>query len=308
MVFKKKEDTAISLSDVYSKQARRRRRVAISVFFLAAYVILLTGAWIVIKSPMFRIREIKIQGNKNVSGEDVITLVRAEMSANSLGKRMLGFGNMLAWPDALSRKTLALLPELKSVSVEKNYRARTLTVRAEERQSFGIWCLKTLINADNELIYADNGSASISQNPHTSAFNCLWFDREGVIFKRSFSAEGSLISVVDDYSERALGPGARVLPEEFVENLFSVLRAVSDSGISIKEIRLNDFNLQEIEVTTYDNGLPSEALAKEGPKVYFSLRFPADNTAAVIKSLVSQGKFGTLEYLDFRVENRAYYK
>jgi len=89
--------------------------------------------------------------------------------------------------------------------------------------------------------------------------------------------------------------------------MFSVFDVLKASGIAPKEIRLNDLTLQEIEVDTYA-GLPTEASAKTGPKLYFSLRFPSSNYLPVIQKFLSKPDFGKLQYLDFRVENRAYYK
>jgi len=102
---------------------------------------------------------------------------------------------------------------------------------------------------------------------------------------------------IHDYSQSGLGLGKKVLPDPFMENLVSIVRAVVGSGVGVKEIALNDLALQEIVVTTYD-----------GPALYFSLRFPADNDVPVLQGLMAKPGFGKLQYVDFRVENRAYYK
>ncbi|MEK7077437.1 MAG: hypothetical protein AAB967_04385, partial [Patescibacteria group bacterium] len=74
-------------------------------------------------------------------------------------------------------------------------------------------------------------------------------------------------------------------------------RVLGEAGVNWKEVRLNDLRLQEVEARVYG-----------GPRMRFSMRFPADNALGVIQSLMAKPEFPRLEYLDFRVERRAYYK
>ncbi|MBI4086181.1 MAG: hypothetical protein HY433_03010 [Candidatus Liptonbacteria bacterium] len=304
--------SSFSLSDVYKKENRRRRRVILGVIVFLIYGVFLGGAWLVVRSPLFRIQKIEVGGNQMVSGGDILALVNRRMSDGSFLKRLLGAKNILAWPETLSLDDLKFNPELKGLSIKKDYKKRSVVVTVEERRPFGAWCLmKPQINADETLINADASNGNISENLRSnlreSASSCWWFDDSGTLFAKAMHVEGNLIAVVDDYSQKNLGSGSNILPGEFIPNIFSIFKVISGGELSVKEIRLNDINLQEIEVDTYA-GLPAGALAKEGLKLYFSLRFPADNTLAVIQSLKNQSGFDKFQYLDFRVENRAYYK
>ncbi len=274
-----KEDNSLSLPDVYKKEHRRRRRIIFCVIALAVYGIFLGGTWLVVRSPLFRIQNIEVNGNKSVSKDDILALINRRMSDDSFWKRALGAENILAWPKNLSSDDLRIISELKGLSIKKDYEKRSIGITVEERQPFGVWCfVKQQIDANNES-------------------SCWWFDDEGVLFIRALQVEGNLITVVDDYSQKNLGLGSNILPSEFIPNVFSVFKVISGSDFSIKEIRLNDINLQEVEVDTY-----------AGPKLYFSLRFSADNALAVIQSLKNQPGLEKLQYIDFRLENRAYYK
>ncbi|MBI4085008.1 MAG: FtsQ-type POTRA domain-containing protein [Candidatus Liptonbacteria bacterium] len=275
------KETPSSWSDVHSRDKRRRRRVIYNFLVALGYFAILGILWIFIYSPVFSVRNVEIIGNKNVSSDDIMTLAKSEVAGGSFWKRIFGMRNMLIWPERLS-ESLKYISELKSVSIEKDYGENKIKMIVEERKQFGSWCLK------------NRGGG---QSPDSFGYNCFWFDPDGVIFQRSIGMEGNLIVVVNDYSQKKLGLNLKILPDEFIADMFSIFRAISSSGISVKEIRLNDLSLQEIEVDTYD-----------GPKIYFSLRFSADNTAEVIKSLRQKQNFGSLQYIDFRVENRAYYK
>lgn len=297
-----KEISSLSLSDVYKKENRRRRRVIFCIIALAVYGAFLGSAWLIIRSPLFQVQSVEIKGNKTVPSESIRALINRKISAGSFWKKTLGVQNMFAWPEYFSSDDLRIIPELKSISIEKNYRKRTASITVEERQPFGVWCLsEPQINADNTPISADMNNSGISENPRSnpreSASSCWWFDNEGTLFARALNVEGNLIAVVNDYSQKNLGAGSNILPSEFIPNMFSIFQVLSKSDFSVKEIRLDDINLQEVEVDTY-----------EGLKLYFSLRFPADNALAVIQSLKNQPGLNKLQYIDFRIENRAYYK
>ncbi|MDP3948491.1 MAG: FtsQ-type POTRA domain-containing protein [bacterium] len=324
------KENPVLWSDVRSREEHRRARIFSILVFLAICAFLIGVAWTVIYSPLFKIKSIEISGNSSVSNDSIMALATAEIFGDSLWKRILGTRNILAWPNSFSGSNLKFLPELKSFSVEKSYGQRKIKITVEEKKPFGVWCLLgARISADETQISADINNIQpnadvknvISENQlpnqRESAFNCWWFDSSGVIFRKAISVEGNLIASLSDYSQKNIGLNSKILPDEFIPNIFSIFRAVSASGLSVKEMRLNDLALQEIEVDTY-NGLPAdlsakalasvEALAKAGPKIYFSLRFTADNVPEVIKSLKEKTTFGSLQYVDFRVENRVYYK
>jgi hypothetical protein len=90
---------------------------------------------------------------------------------------------------------------------------------------------------------------------------------------------------------------AKILPESFVSNLISILSVLRHTGLEVKTVELKDLSLEEVTVTTAN-----------GPSLYFSLRFAADNYLTVIQSLMARSGFGKLQYIDCRTENRVYYK
>ncbi len=274
------KEAPASWSDIHSREKRRYRRVFFVITLVAIYVFSVAVVWAVVYSPLFRVKNVEITGNKNVSSQRVMDLIDSEIFDGSAFNRLLGGRNLLSWPKSLSQKTLEFIPELNSVSIEKNYIKRTVKIAAQEKQPFGSWCLTEAGNSQEAPVQ-----------------NCFWFDGQGNIFKRAIGMEGSIFTVVDDYSQKDIGIGSKILPNKFVNNVFSIFRAIAGSGLRVKEMRLDDLSLEEMEVDTYD-----------GPKIYFSLRFPADSAADAIGSIKGKTVFGNLQYVDFRVENRVYYK
>ena len=286
----------VSLSGIQEGRRRRRRFSFLVIVIVIVYCVLLGASWLVLYSPIFRIQQIVIVGNNKVSSNEIEALLKSRVLQHGWRplKTLLGFRNILIWPDAFSADDLIFLPALKSLLIEKNYKTRSLTVGVEERKAYGIWCFQEpLINADDTSISADGNA----KNQRQSASDCWWFDDAGTIFSRAIGAEGSLIVVVRDYSQGNLGLGKNILPERLVPSLFSIFKVLAASGLNIKEIQLNDLALEELDVLIYD-----------GPKLYFSLRFPADNDLPAIQDFAAKPGFGNLQYLDFRVENRVYYK
>lgn len=269
--------------EMHDRRKRRRRYVRFAVLAGGIYALALGCLWLVFWSPILRFEKIVVErgmeehagtfGREQVpSREEVVDLLRglAFLGGNPLHVTL---DNFLLWPDQFTGDSLRSLPRLKSVVIEKKYSQSALVAKIYGRVPFGIWCKRS------------------------DAVECFWFDDEGVLFERSVFASGSLIVVVSDYRADRLSVGARAMPQEQMANLFSVLEVLARSNVAPKEINLKNFALQEIEVVTY-----------EGPILYFSLRFPAYDSAAVIGRLKRSPGLGKLHYVDFRVKNRAYYK
>ena len=164
-------------------------------------------------------------------------------------------------------------PLIKSWSVKKDFVHRILFVDAKEREPFAIWCIKH----------------------EATESSCFWIDDEGVIFASAPNTEGSLVRSVEDLSGRSLKPGDFILKEPLRKNLFNAFAVLDSAGIEALKYELGPLENEEITV-----------FVKEGPKIYFSLRFNPSFAADPIKSLVP--KFATLSYIDLRSENRVFYK
>ncbi len=265
------------VSEVHERRKKRRFYFFSTIILTLIYAVIVGAISTVLRSPLFHLQKITITGNETVVDSDILSLLQSHVVRSEPIKALLGFNNILIWPDELGAGDLIFLPSIKSFKVEKNYRERSVLVTVEERRPIGIWCFV---------------------KPQTDAESyCWWFDDEGVIFKRAIAAQGSLIVTVNDYSQAGSGLNSKILPSDFIPSILSIFHVLQASSLNIQEIRLRDLALQELEAATYN-----------GPIIYFSLRFPAENARAVIENFLAKPGFSKLQYLDFRVENRVYYK
>ena len=108
---------------------------------LALYGIFFVTQWVIIRSPMFRVDQVVVQGNSAVASADVVALAEASAPANSdVFRAALTFKNMLLWPGAIPEKELQMIPQLASANISKDFFSHTITITVTERTPFGIWC------------------------------------------------------------------------------------------------------------------------------------------------------------------------
>jgi len=268
----KNQDVSHYLSGT-SRARRQRKLVYWFIFVISVFYLLFIGfGALVLKTGLFRAKEIKIVGNQEVAESDIRMALQSQVFGGHYLYYLFGFNNLLIWPDHIENPD-KFLPQIKSLDVDKSYWAKTIAVRVTERTPYGIWCASA------------RGEA------------CFWFDDSGKIFKKGPLSQGNLIKTVTDLSGRPLGLNGYVLPADYFLNLRSIFEALDESGLGVKSVELKDLGLEEVTVNTVD-----------GPAIYFSLRFPSNWTPTILTELMSKNIFAKLKYVDLRIENRAYYK
>jgi len=271
------------LSEKQKKKKKRRRRLWWRVGVLLVCAVGLCVVWVITESPVLRIDHFAVAGNQAVSSGDVTTLLLGSMSLHrTFWSSILGINNMLIWPKALRASDVALVPQLADVAIEKDYMNHTLTASVTERIPLAIWCEMPGTDA--------NGNPSGDES-------CFWFDNTGTLFQKAFDTEGSELFAIHDYTGDRQGFGEKILPDIFVPNILSILGTLKASGLIVKEIALNDLSLEEVDASIYN-----------GPTLYFSLRFSAADILPVLQQIIGNQNFNSLQYVDFRTENRVYYK
>jgi hypothetical protein len=263
----------VSLVDISSKRRKVRRALFWGGILLVTGLLIVGLVWVVVRSNFFKVRDVEINGATYIAEESILDFLKLHAAQGKLAS-VLGSDNILAWPNSLSESDLAELPAVSSLRIEKHRFERKVRVSVVERERVGIWCFA---QADPK--------------------RCFWFDPNGTLFLPAYSAEGNLISVLADYSRGPLALGDTVLQSRFMPNLISIFSALEDIHLSVREVRLNDLNKEEVEAHTY-----------EGPKLLFSLRFPAAGVPNAIAAVQKITRLSELQYIDFRVENKVYYK
>lgn len=271
------------LSKSHARRKKKRRYIAFGVLLVAAYLVAMGAFWLVYRSPVFQVQHVVVTGDTTVASSEVVAVLQsAALQKRNFFKELLGFQNILLWPSTLATSDLAFLPQVKSITISKNYFFRTLTAQVTERTPIAVWCFMPQTGA--------NGNPVGNEQ-------CYWFDANGTMFERAFDTQGGLLLSVHDYAQTGLGLGGKILPAEFIPNMMSILNDIKVSGLNPKEIALKDLSLEQVNVTT-----------QNGPNVYFSLRFSAAEDLPVLQNLMAKPDFNKLQYINFTVENRAYYK
>ncbi len=294
------------ISDRKKKRKRIRAYIYTALGLLVLYGIFFIAQWFLFRSPVFRVDSVVVQGNSAVSSSSIVTLAEASaLPAQSFFRGALTFNNMLLWPSTIPQKELALIPQLASIKISKDFFSHTITITATERQPFGIWCFSAppgaVISGTTSAAGTNTNVSTSSSITNTATTNpnapCYWFDNTGTIFEKAGESQGDLIFVTYDRTQSPRGLDQKVLPDEFLPNVISIMDVLRESGLSVRAIELNDLSLQEVDVLTAN-----------GPTIYFSLQFPADEYLPVIQKLMVQSNFAKLQYVDCRTENRLFYK
>ncbi len=260
------------LSEKHRKRRKRRNYVLFAAVIVALYLLAIVTFWIIFRSPLFRVDAVAVEGDSSVSSDAAVALFQSAALRNySFIKAVMGFHNILMWPGSLSTSDLAFEPRLLGATISRNYFSHTITIYPRERASAGTWCFVT--------------------------GDCYAFDDHGFIFKSALDVAGGTVISIHDESQSPRGLGEYVLPAALVPNLISVLHVLEQSSVPVQSVTLHNLALQEVAVQT-----------QTGPTLYFSLHFPSNEDLSVLQTLMAKPGFSKLAYIDFRVENRAYYK
>lgn len=260
-------------SYINEKQQKKKKlifKIKIYVFFVFLLFLLISIAYIIIYSPLFQVKNI----NKGILKGDIdnfdkiIFNLKLFFETRSKLSSILGANNILIWKNQ-TEDFLKYQPLIDNLVIDKNYSNRTININIDGKQKFGIFC---------------------------SSAECWWFDGKGMIFKKSSQAEGEIIYKINDFSERKLKIGEMILTQKLFDNAIKIFKALEETGLNIKTLNISDFELQEAYIESASI-----------PRIYFSLRFVPDFNNEIFKNLRKAG-LQNIEYIDFRVENRVYYK
>ncbi len=261
--------------DIFLKRRNHSKRR----FYRWAGGLLLVGGsliglvYVLLYASFLKVKTIQISSDLTSLDPDLVT---ASLSAQMIGQSrllaMLGADNILFWWLGKKPTQLETIPALADVSVATNLFRREVDIKPAERVLSGILCLPTN--------------------------DCYGFDGSGVVFSKMPQSQGSLILRIDDQNQRNVSLGSKILPnDQWVNNIFQTLKVLAANNVSIASVGIRPLDLKEWQVDLV-----------AGPIFYFSLNFMPDNLDGILQNLLKRLDLSKLQYLDFRVENRIYYK
>lgn len=240
------------------------------IIVISILISLITGAvYLVFRSSVFRVAGVEVVGSQRA--EDIKSELVGIFLKNSKLNSWLGPENFLFWSPKAIKEIPSSLFWLANLTLKRDWSSRKILIEAKERQPWLIWCLPD--------------------------FNCYWSDETGIVFAWASQVEGFIIPKILAENGQVLVFGQPFFDNsDLVKNTLEIIKQLQNSSLPVSRFLIKDVNLQEMTAET------------SGPELYFSLRYLPQNLSQLLANLASRVNFQKLEYIDFRVENRIYYK
>lgn len=240
----------------------------ISVFIGVFYFLFFSG--------YFDIRGIAVSGTETLRANEVSAVVAGMFDKQSMF--FFSDRNFFLFPTKEAARTVKeKFPVIDSIDVGRTIWGAKIAVNIVEREPVGIVCGKTEQDA------------------------CMYLDKGGVVFAVAPRIVGASVLRIEEESLSAItGFPAQKYAKDAMDFIASVKRHTREkAGITIETFAfLNEYG-------------DVEARTQGGFTILFSMKQDAELQAQILKNLFAaeiKEQAPNLEYIDLRVENRAYYK
>ncbi len=125
---------------------------------------------------------------------------------------------------------------------------------------------------------------------------CFWLSKNGILLEPAPFSEGLIIPVIIEKTERALLLNDEAFNETQAKTIYNIVSFLNQLELSFDKIKINDFISEEVIVDL-----------KDGPIIYFSLKFSPDFATSTVKSLKNSVNWRKIQHINLTVENRLYY-
>ena len=245
------------------------------ILFLSALGV---GASFLIKGESMKIAEIKVSGTRMISSEEIISLIDgSEGKRRGLWEFIFPKDHRFIYKnnEELSGMIIAHFPRVKEVAIRRDYGRRLISVAVSERKEEIVWC------------------SSLND-----VKNCFWIDNEGFVIGEAPDSEGSLVTLVEDKTNREILLGKEAVTKDKLKNLIIASEMIKDFGWFAESIAITDPLLKEAFITI-----------SSGQEIIVNIeRSPLTEGKAILNAIISSGKWPEIEYVDLRIEGKGFYK
>lgn len=228
--------------------------------FFLLVLLVLILAYAFFLSPLFKIKSVEVLKSREVSVEEI--------------KNAFNYKNIFLFTkNKIKEDLIKKIPRIKNLEISKNIFRREIKLSIEERERAGIIC---------------------------KAEKCFYIDKTGIVFEDAPQTSGSLILLINDYSERDYYFGKKVLEEKTMNFISQVQEELFlEIGIKAMDFNILYFPVKELKVMT-----------SEGWYILFDPETEAKIQILALKAALEEKipDRPDLEYVDLRIENRIYYK
>jgi len=226
-----------------------------------------------------QIKNILVSGNDKVRLQDLKSTV-SENSSTTLFKlwnfKIISDSIFLADNNKIEKQVLQKFPKIETANVNKKY-PQTLELQIAERKPVAVFC-------DNN----ENG--------------CFLIDNTGVIFETSNDLSGDFVIVRQALENKNSYVGDNIVAKNTVSDILQIQKDLKDNfNISISEALIS--SPIRLNVKTAGNW-----------QIYFDLSGESDINSQLLKlnallgGDINPSVQKTLQYIDLRFKDRAYYK
>lgn len=263
-----------SVHDYIRQQKFRRQKRKFYFFGALAATAVFALVYFLFFSGIFDVQGVEIKGVEVIAPNEVQAVVSELFSDTSLF--VLPHKNILLFSSsAAAERVRAEFPRVADVTVEKRLWDRTIVTTVAERQPAGVSCVK-------------------------KTEQCAYFDSFGIVFAAAPTiASASLLRIEEGDLDNVQFPYERYTPElvEFVATAKKQMQEKARATI-ISFAFMNGYG-------------DVEARTQEGYTIFLNTAQGAEEQAQIFKNIIAteiKDQMPALEYIDLRVENRAYYK
>jgi cell division septal protein FtsQ len=258
------------------RQRRRHLSILKNRFFWDFVLFLIFGCLIfyfIFLSPVFKIKEIRIAGPKNIPYHEIRTLLDKKLQLSFLYFFQKN-SFFLINSKKIESEILNKYPEIKEVNLKKKF-PKTLILEVKKRQPVGVWCL-----AENE---------------------CFLIDKEGIIFQSANLESGKQANLIPIFSENyeIKKLGEKIISEEKMSQILKIKDTLKEKmKINIEKFTLKSPERLNVKTT-------------EGWEIYFDLSTDINLALTKLRLLfekeIPPEIRKTLHYIDLRF-SKVYYK
>ena len=255
-------------------EGKRFSKFWVRVALLFLFGVILAGAlYFIMRSSWFDVGSVSVEGAELVPQEMVVSTIETDIIGKSALAAFLGPKNILFWFFADPNPRLLRFPQVRSVDVEISFWKKTIVIRIDERRIQSVLC-------------------------KSASGNCYGLDQDGIIFTKSPEVRGALILKFEDESTSSVVLGNPYLRDpQWLKNITATFDIMKQDGFVPQSVRVDNTSLEEWRAI-----FPSELA------FYFSLHFVPENLGSILKDIGNRTDIKNLQYFDFRVPNRIYYK
>ncbi|MFH0806772.1 MAG: hypothetical protein V1885_03555 [Candidatus Brennerbacteria bacterium] len=253
-------------------RARRRMFFKIIIGWVVVLALLGGGIYTLIVTDALKVREVRVEGVR-LADHAKVKSVLAESVGGEAPRSWFADDLTLFWlflkpPESF----LNAFPMFRKVDVVTHLFSREVVIRVAERELYGVWCIV--------------------------GGECFAFDDEGVVFGKAPATYGTLVTKVTDVRTATFSAGESVLSDaEWRGRMLRTLGVLRELRLTPRAITVREPALREWEV-----------VLAEGPTLKFSFAFAPERLDETLTTLSRRADFRALTYLDFRVQDRLYYK